>query len=334
LSEGRASADVRLGAFVLGALAILVLGSLWIAGSTLFVGERVPYVVLLRDSKGVRSGDRVRFAGVPVGRIEDVVLRPEDPWPVRLEVELKPEIPVREDSSATIATSGLMGTSFLQILPGSAESPLLRAGGTIHGDSGGGLEGTLEQVGEIGERVLGILDQTSVMIDDVAAQLGPLMTQLNRLMSEQNVDEIGAILRGVRETIDGVGPRVESLLARLDGIAAGAEQGLADLPRLMERVSSLLSGLDAALGPDGERLAALLDTARGSLDSAGDALGVITDNRAEIEAMLQDLRDTVANLEAASERIKQQPSSLIRSRPEPERRPGDGPPGGAAKERR
>ena len=327
MSDRRALSDLKLGAFVLGALALLIVGSLWMVGSSLFVGERVGFVVLLLDSKGVKAGDRVRFAGVPVGRIQDVALRPEDPWPVMLRVALKPEIPVREDSSAAIASSGLMGTSFLQILPGDPESPLLPAGGTIHGRSGGGIDGTLAQVEKISESVLGILAQASLMIDDVAGQLGPLMAQLNRLMSEENVDDFGAILAGVHETIDAVGPRVSDLLDRLDGIAASAEGGLAELPQLVEQVSALMASLDTALGPDGERLASLLDTARGSLGSADDALAVLTENRGEIDATLQDLRDTVGNLKAASERIKQRPSSLIRSKPEPDRQPGDALPG-------
>lgn len=329
MSDRRALSDVRVGLFVLAALAILVVGSLWIAGSSLFVGERVPYVVLLADSKGVRAGDRVRFAGVPVGRIQDVLLRPEDPWPVMLHVELKPEIPVREDSSAAIASSGLMGTSFLQVLPGTPESPRLAPGGTIHGSSGGGIDGTLAQVEEISGSVIGILDQASLLIDDVSGQVGPLLTQLNRLLSEENVNELGAILGGVRGTIDDVGPRVTVLLERLDSLVGNAEGGLAGLPDLMEQVGGLVGNLDAALGPEGARLAAVLDAAHGSLGAADDALAVIQDNRGEIEATLQDLRDTVGNLKAFSEQIKQRPSSLIRSRPEPDRSPGqDVPEGG------
>jgi hypothetical protein len=48
------------------------------------------------------------------------------------------------------------------------------------------------------------------------------------------------------------------------------------------------------------------------------------DNRDELEGMIRDLRDTAANLEAFSQRLKEQPSSLVFAKPDPERNPGDG----------
>jgi phospholipid/cholesterol/gamma-HCH transport system substrate-binding protein len=314
--------DVKVGTFVLAGLIILIVGSLWIIGSSYFVGKRVEYQVLLKDSAGVKVGDRVRLAGVSVGRIQQVTLRPEDPWPVLLQVALRPEIPVREDSSASIASSGLMGTSFLQILPGSLESPLLPPGGTIRGQESRGIEGTLSQVEAISDKVLGILDQTSGLIDEVSAELGPMLGQLTKLLSEENVENIGAVLAGVRGTLDDVAPRVGTLLARLESLTESLEGGAEGMPDLMSRASTLLDDLDAALGPDGSRLAGLLEAAQSSLGSADDALSVIRDNRGEIEATLIDLRDTVANLKAFSEQIKQRPASLIRNTPEPDRRPG------------
>ncbi len=48
--------DVKVGIFVLVALAILIAGSLWIAGGSLFGARQVPYDVLLADSGGVVAG--------------------------------------------------------------------------------------------------------------------------------------------------------------------------------------------------------------------------------------------------------------------------------------
>ena len=56
-------ADIKIGGFVLAALALLAVGSLWIAGSAFFGTQHVSYRVLMRDSGGVAIGDRVRMAG-------------------------------------------------------------------------------------------------------------------------------------------------------------------------------------------------------------------------------------------------------------------------------
>ena len=322
MDDSRRLAEVKVGLFVLVALLVLIAGSLWIVGSGYFTGERVSYRVLLRDSRGIKAGDRVRMAGVSIGRIQSVDLRPEDPWPVMLQIAVRQQVPVREDGTATIASSGLMGTSFLQILPGSLEAPLLPPGGTIRGESGFGIEGTLAQVEQISVRVTGILDRTSELVDEVSGELGPILTQLRKLLSDENVEDIGAILTGLRGTLDEASPRLVSLLARMDRLAGNVEGATEDVPALIESLTTVMGDVHAALGPNGSRLIELLETAQSSLGSADDALAVIGENRGEIELAMRDVRESMANLRDFSRQIKERPSSLIRNQPLPDRRPG------------
>ena len=322
MDDSRRLTEVKVGLFVLVALLVLIAGSLWIVGSGYFAGERVSYRVLLKDSKGVKAGDRVRLAGVSIGRIQSVDLRPEDSWPVMLQIAVKEEVPVREDGGATIASSGLMGTSFLQILPGSPDAPLLPPGGTIRGESAFGIEGTLAQVEQISVRVTGILDQTSGLVEEVSGELGPILIQLRKLLSDDNVEEVGAILGGLRGTLDQASPRLVSLLARMERLTGNVEGATEDVPELIESLTTVMGDVHTALGPDGSRLTALLESAQSSLGSADEALTVIGENRGELEMTLRDLRETMANLKDFSRQIKQRPSSLIRNQPAPDRRPG------------
>src|SRR5215475_4986886 len=112
-------AEAKVGLFVMGALAVLVVGVLWISRVTLLGKSQLPYEVLMKDSAGVRAGDGVRVAGVEVGRVVRVSLHPGQEWPVSLQVLLDPEIPVHSDSSARIGNVGLLGSAFLEIDPGS-----------------------------------------------------------------------------------------------------------------------------------------------------------------------------------------------------------------------
>jgi phospholipid/cholesterol/gamma-HCH transport system substrate-binding protein len=316
--------DFKVGIFVIAALAILIAGTLWIAGGRIFAGPSNHYDVLLEDSGGVVAGDRVRVAGVAVGRIQHVILRPDDEWPVEMRISVKSELTVHQDATAAIATSGILGTSFLEIEPGSAGAPPLPSGGRIVGrPSSGGMEEAFEQVEAISVKLLGILDQTSVLLDQISAEVGPLMTRMQALVSEENTENLEAILASARATLDEVSPRVGPLLERLDAVAASLEQSIEGVPALTEQTSSLIADLQAALGPEGQRLSQLLDGANTTLGSADQAMQVVLENRASIESSLRDLEITLANLKAFSDRVKQQPSSLLRSSPQRGRRPGD-----------
>lgn len=317
--------DVKVGAFVLLALAILAAGSLWIAGSSLVGVRRVSYTVLLRNSGGVQSGDRVRFAGVSVGRVQRVHLAPDDPdWPVRLEITLNRNIAVRADSTARIATAGLLGSSVLMIEPGSVDEPLLPPGGEIQGTPTAALEETLAHVDEIGELAIVLIKQLSGLVAQVSDEIGPILENAEKLLSDENTENVTATLASLRETADEVSPRVVSLLARLEEMSVSLEGDMESFPELTEQATELLDRLQQAVGPDGVRLAAMLDAAENSLNAADETLSALGGSRQEIEWAIRDLRDTLANLRAFSQQVKERPFSLVRIKMEPDRRPGQG----------
>ena len=316
------TSDVKVGAFVLVALAILVAGLLWIAGSTILGTKRASYKVLMQNSGGLQAGDRVRFAGVSVGRVQGFVLRPGEEWPVALNVSIKRDIPIRVDSTATVRTSGLLGSSFLQVDAGSPNSPLLPEGGEIHAAVAQGIEAALARAEEMADKFSGLLDQTAQLLDTVNGEMGPILANLESLLSERNAEDVRQILSTLRTTIGETAPRVESLLGRLESISKQLEGGIDGLPALTADFSSLVGDLQTALGPDGKRLRRVLETAESGLASADEAMSVLGDNRGEIEATLRDLRDAASNLKAFSQQVKERPFSLVRIKPEPDRKPG------------
>jgi len=322
MAIGERLTDVKVGAFVLAALAILVAGSLWIAGTSLG-GRKVSYTVLLPESGGVTAGDRVRVAGVSVGRIRRVDLRLGEEWPVSLQVDVRAELPIEEDSTASIATSGLIGNNYLQIVSGTTGSPRLPPGGTIYGGSRAGIQDALSQVDAISGRVIEVLERSSALIEQLSAEITPIARNLERLLSQENVEDVREIVSGLRGTMDEAGPRITTLLDRMDSLAGRVEEGTEGIPELASRMSSLVEDLERALGTDGERLASLLDTAGGSLVRADRVLGVLDDHRDELGGAISDLSGAASSLKSLARQLEERPYSLIRIRPARERRPGD-----------
>ena len=120
------------------------------------------------------------------------------------------------------------------------------------------------------------------------------------------------------------GPRLASLLTRLDSFAASAEGGADRLPELTSKLDAILDGLNSVLGEDGTRVIGLLDSAQSTLGSADNALVVLGDNREELEMVIRNLQETTANLKAFSQAIKERPYSMVRIKSEPPRVPGEG----------
>ncbi|MDX1383601.1 MAG: MlaD family protein, partial [Thermoanaerobaculia bacterium] len=317
--------NFRVGLFVLSALVILIVGSLWILGSSAIVGERVPYTVVLDDSGAVEVGDRVRLAGVSVGRIQGIRLRPLEQPPVLIDIDVRSEIELHEGTTATISTVGLLGAAFLQLVPGPASAPRLAPGGVIEGGAASGFDAALGQVDLLSEKLSGVLDQVSGLLRELSGDIDPVLANLEVLASEDNAESLSAILASAESTLSQVETRIGPLLDDLETMTANFSESSEGLPELTAEIASLVESVNKALGPDGRNIESLLAAAEGTLGNADEALAVIGDNRETLEQMLLDMQSAMANLDSFSRQVRQRPSSLIRGGGAKDRRPGDPP---------
>jgi len=73
------------------------------------------------NAGGLNAGSSVYVAGVPVGRVETIVMDPTDYCAIAtLKIQAALKIPT--DSMASIKTSGLIGDKFVALSPGAEEA--------------------------------------------------------------------------------------------------------------------------------------------------------------------------------------------------------------------
>lgn len=310
------TSTIRAGLFVLIALAILVVGSLWVAGFH-GAGDKATYEVLMKSSAGVRQGDPVRVAGMEVGRVRKVELRPGEEWPVTFRVALDAEIPVSEAASARLTADGLLGTPYLEIDPGPMDGPPLPPGSPIIGIGTASATDAMSGLNELSDRAAVALEEVTVLLQSLSGRVGPLLERVELLLADENLAAFTDSLTAMRDTLQQTGPRVSALLDRLDGLTTDLSSGIEEIPKLSAAMQELVADLRTALGPDGERVAAVLESADASLSA-------VEMNRGELEAMLRDLRAASANLKAFTEAVKERPSLLVRKSRTPDRKPGEG----------
>jgi phospholipid/cholesterol/gamma-HCH transport system substrate-binding protein len=109
------SLETRIGIFV----ALVVLAAVFIldivGGPEKFTrGQR--YYAMFKNIQDLKVGDRVKMAGVEVGRVEDITLTNEM---AMVGIKVKRDAEVKTDSTATIKFTGLMGQYFVSLSFGS-----------------------------------------------------------------------------------------------------------------------------------------------------------------------------------------------------------------------
>ena len=121
------SLETKLGFFVAITVCAAVLIIETLGSADLF--SRGYHVSALFDTvQDLKVGDRVKMAGVEIGRVEKIGLADEK---VSVTMKLKPEAGVKTDSKAVIKFTGLMGQNYVNVSFGAPGSPRAEEGAVL-----------------------------------------------------------------------------------------------------------------------------------------------------------------------------------------------------------
>ncbi len=79
-----------------------------------------PLIASFRSADGVSVGTDVRMAGVKVGTVTSLALDPES-FRAALNLSVKSGLKVPDDSAVQISQEGLLGGTYVEIVPGGSE---------------------------------------------------------------------------------------------------------------------------------------------------------------------------------------------------------------------
>jgi len=127
------SRAVRLGAFIVTTLAILVVGVFIIGGKQYLFSSTYQLKAQFDNVVGLDAGGDVRVGGVHSGTVRNIVLphKPGEKVTVIMDLGKSTHEIIKQDSVATIETEGLLGNQFLAISFGSGGSGEVRDGDSI-----------------------------------------------------------------------------------------------------------------------------------------------------------------------------------------------------------
>ena len=111
--------ETRLGMFVALVVIAAVLIIETIGGLESFQRGR-HLEALFKTAQDLKVGDRVKMAGVEIGRVENIALADNK---VKVTMKVRTDAPVKTDSTATIKFTGLMGQNFVALDFGSPAAP-------------------------------------------------------------------------------------------------------------------------------------------------------------------------------------------------------------------
>ncbi|WP_183094942.1 MCE family protein [Nocardioides stalactiti] len=274
----------------------LTLGSTAILVSTIVGGkpsDAVSYRAVFVDATRVMAGDEVRMAGVRVGRVQEVLLDPEQRAVVKFTVEGDLELP--SSIRAVLRYRDLVGARYLSLVvkPGASTDELLEPGGviplsrttaaldlTVLLDGFQPLFNVLEpdQVNQLALKVVRTLQGEGGTVASLVASTADVTAGLAR-----RDDLIGRVIDNLNLVLDTVGERGTGLIALINQLRQ-LSSGLAE-----DRY--IIAGALDSIAEFSTSAAALVEESRPALTKDIDSLRTAATAFAETKTQLQDLVD-------------------------------------------
>jgi phospholipid/cholesterol/gamma-HCH transport system substrate-binding protein len=231
------SSAAKVGAFMLVILGIL--GYFVLKIEDIRVDRRgagTKTVTAIFDSvAGLDKKSAVRVAGVRVGKVSDIRLRPDGKAEVTMELDR--DVQLHQNAAAHVANLGLLGEKYVELEPGSTNLPVLPETQTVtlHGSQPASIDDVTNQISAIATDVKAITASLR------AATAGPEGQQ--RLVDI--VENVREITVQMRELIAANRTNVDATLANARDITA---QLKTDIPRLADSIEKVANQINGTVG--------------------------------------------------------------------------------------
>jgi phospholipid/cholesterol/gamma-HCH transport system substrate-binding protein len=224
------------------------------------------YSAVFADASRVKAGDSVRVAGLRVGTVENVSLRPDKMVVVTFDTDR--DVVLTNGTRAAVRYLNLVGDRYLELVDGPGSMNVLPAGAQIPPDR-----------------------------TDSALDLDLLLGGLKPVISGLNPQDINALTTSLIQVFQGQDVTLASLLAKTSSFS----NALADNGQVVEQLIDNLNTVMATLGKDGDKFSAAIDGLEKLItglsqdrDPIGSAIEALDNGTASIADLLTHARPPLA----------------------------------------
>lgn len=236
------------------------------------------YRATFTDVSGLKSGDKVRIAGVPVGSVAGVDIGDDNHAEVEFDVDSKHTL--LASTRATVRYENLVGDRYLELLEGPGNTAVLEPGGSIP------------------------LAQTEPALD-LDLLLGGFKPLLQGLDAKQVNDLSGALL----QVFQGQGDTLVSLLGNTNSFTtslADRDQLIGDVIDNLNTVLGTIDDHDQQFTNTIDELQTLISGLSADRDPIGNAIPQIAAGTADLASLLQNSRPDLQSVIAETNRTMTQ----------------------------
>lgn len=231
------------------------------------------FIVQFNESvSGLANGSSVEYSGLKIGEIERLELQ-ENPNIVNAYIRIQDGIEIRSDVKAMISMVGITGQSMIAL-----------SGGSANAES---LEGT------IGNRAIiyatpSPLSQLFSSGEGVASSLSENLIDVQKLLSDENIENVGKILSNIEIISSAVADESDSI----QSVISEADQLLSNANEAIELFKEFSLSVNSLVNEQGTEALNSMAVALESVESAAATIRLLVDSsKGSIATSLEGLEE-------------------------------------------
>lgn len=181
--------ETKVGLLFVLAVALVAAFAYYLGVLNPFAKEKFLYVGY-NFAGGVEVGSPVRVMGIKVGKVTEIKFDPNMKDGKGEEVKLRLKISisndawptVRQDSRFFINLAGVIGEKFVEVSPGTLQSPEVKPGEFLRGEDPPRIDQLISQSYGLAGKILEMVEQNKGSVSNTLVQMNTLVTNLNKTL--------------------------------------------------------------------------------------------------------------------------------------------------------
>lgn len=300
----------KVGIFSVISVIIFILGFYFLKGINLFIAKNKYYAVYDKVD-GLYKSNQVVVNGYKIGMVSDMKYNPAN-GKITVEFTVDDDIPLPEDSRATILSTDFLGGKVLNIELGKSKTMLANSDTVQSSYQNDLLGGISEKLNPVMAKVGGVLSEMEITLREINslfksgddASIRDAVAHLNKSLA--HIEKITKEL----EVLAANGS-IQNSLKNIEGITGNLNKSNADISRLLKNVAEISDSVAAAdLKGTIENAHNAITELKGLLHDVNSGTGTIG-KLVKDEKLYADLDSTVNSLDALLKDVKANPYRYV-----------------------
>ncbi|MHB8093977.1 MAG: MlaD family protein [Candidatus Aminicenantales bacterium] len=277
--------EIKIGLFLGGTLLILGI-FIFIVGDMSELFKKPGYIlnVHIESALGLEKSSSVKMAGIRIGYVKDIRLHGRQ---AEVVMNIYPQFKVPKGSQATLASLGLLGERFMDIVPGNQETSFA-PGETLEG---------LPAVS---------FDQIGSLFLSIGDEIKQISVDLKKMVNEETGENLQLTLKNLASLTAGLD---EFVARNKDGLGLSIREAAGSVTELSRRLTEISGSIDQAVAQFG----GIAQDNRGDIRKDIEKVGEILTKMDQVVAKLNASVDKVQRGEGTLGRLLNEPDLLERA---------------------